>query len=191
MLKYGETVDALKPGAAPRAGAKTESPSGRFAAFSGPVFAPPDYGHARRQNRAPNAAVRPCGAISRPHDIPPIRRARNPARKHTTPRAAWSNAARTHTTAAHPAPGTRPKREKAPAAARAAQRGPESRESRKVGSRFAKVESRKSKVDRESRKPPEKSRKSLIFSKSEVVANAEMPLRAAVSDSKGHFSSKS
>lgn len=59
----------------------------------------------------------------------------------------------------------------------------------KVVSRKSKVESRK--VDRESRKPPEKSRKSLVFSKSEVVTNAEMPLRAAVSDSKGHFSSKS
>lgn len=145
--------------------------------FQAPFSCRPTTGHARRQNRAPNAAVRPCGAISRSPDIPPTRRARNPARKHTTPRAAWSNAARTRPTAAHPAPGTRPETRKGPAAARAAQREPESRESRKV--------------DRESRKPPEKSRKSLVFSKSEVVTNAEIPLRAAVSDSKGHFSSKS
>lgn len=92
----------------------------------------------------------------------------------------------------HPEPA--PKREKPPRRHAAALRGPESRESRKsrkVVSRKSKVDWESRKVDRESRKPPEKSRKSLVFSKSEVVTNAEMPLRAAVSDSKGHFSSKS
>lgn len=55
-LKYGETVDALKPGAAPRAGAKTESSSGRFAAFCG-VFRP-RFRAARLRTR-PRAKPRP------------------------------------------------------------------------------------------------------------------------------------
>ena len=166
-LKYGETVDALKPGAAPRAGAKTESPSGRFAAFSGPVFVPPDYGHARGRNRAPNAAIRPCSAISRSPDIPPIRRARNPARTRRPARPGQTPLEHAQPPPTqHPEPA--PKREKAPAAARAAQRGPESRESRKVESRFAKVESRKSKVGKSIGKVVNrpKSRESRLFSQS-------------------------
>lgn len=190
-LKYGEIVDALKPGTALELARIPKAPRGVLRRFEAPFSrrpttdtlegktAPqtPPYGLAGLFRGRPihprygaletlHASARyPRGLVKRRSNTPNRRplSIRNPPR----------NAKRPPPRRVPPSEGLKVGKV----------------EKSKVVSRKSKVESRK--VDRESRKPPEKSRKSLVFSKSEVVTNAEMPLRAAVSDSKGHFSSKS
>ena len=144
----GQLVDAPEAAPWPRNPSGPRRRCERFKAFYGPVLLPPCYGHARGLNRAPNAAIRPHRAISRPLDIPrcaPPSLARGPELRpwrpgETRPGRAEPGGNRRK----RPRPKVPPKREKPPRRRAAALRGPESRESRKVESRFAKVESRKS-----------------------------------------------
>ena len=144
MLKYGETVDAFEPGAAPELARKPKAHRGVLRRFQAP-FSRRLTTDTFEGKTAPQTP--PYGLVGLFQDRPMHPRhdaletrdasARYPARPGQTP------PERTQPPPTqHPEPA--PEREKAPAAARAAQRGPESRESRKVGSRFAKVESRKS-----------------------------------------------
>ena len=143
-LKYGETVDALKPGTALELARKPNAPRGVLRRFQAPFSRRPTTDTLEGKT-APQTPPYGLAGLFRGRTIHPRHdtletwhaSARYPARPGQTP---------PERTQPPPAqyPERAPEREKAPAAARAAQRGPESRESRKVESRFAKVESRKS-----------------------------------------------
>lgn len=143
-LKYGETVDAFEPGAAPELARKPKAHRGVLRRFRAPFSCRPTTDTPEGET-APQTPLYGLAALFRGRPIYPRYGAletlhastRRPARPGQTP---LEHAQPPPTQ--HPEPA--PKREKAPAAARAAQREPESRESRKVESRFAKVESRKS-----------------------------------------------
>lgn len=110
----GQLMDAPEAAPWPRNTSGPRRRCERFKAFSGPVLPSPCYGHARVLNPAPNAAIRPCSAISRPLDTPRYdaletlhASTRHPARPGQTPLERARPSPR-------PAPETRPGTRKGP-----------------------------------------------------------------------------